>query len=91
MPGGAGPLEYVEGHVSLRLTSVAAGSGNGIGAVAQPDDRAELPFKKGFKHREDEIFGVIVHGGGWHRCVGLSVEIDNIRPNSPAMPAVTAA
>jgi hypothetical protein len=61
--GGAGLLEYVEGHIHLRQTFAAARLGGWLRALAKAADGAELGLQGGFENSEDHILEVIVHGG----------------------------
>ena len=50
MERGAGLFEYVESHIHLRQTFMAARLGSGGFGVAEAADSAELGVQRGFKY-----------------------------------------
>jgi hypothetical protein len=63
MKRGAGPLEYVMGHVNLRPTFHAGRFGRIRIPQAEAADGAELSFERGFKYGKNGILEIVVHGG----------------------------
>jgi hypothetical protein len=47
----------------LRQTFAAGWSGGRWLALAEATDGAELRVQRGFKYTEDQILGLVVHGG----------------------------